>query len=155
VSSEEDLGALARTIIDSNRYMALGTADETGRPWVSPVYYASEGYGEFFWVSSPDARHSRNISARPQVSIVVFDSRVPVGEGQGVYMSAMAEELTGSELARGIEVFSQRSQEHGARGWNLEEVQPPAVYRLYRATASEHSVLAPGSHPNHRAAVTP
>jgi pyridoxamine 5'-phosphate oxidase-like protein len=32
------LGTIARTIIDSNFYMTLGTADENGRPWVSPVY---------------------------------------------------------------------------------------------------------------------
>ena len=28
----QDLGAIARTIIDSNLYMTLGTADEAGRP---------------------------------------------------------------------------------------------------------------------------
>ena len=39
-----DLGAIAKAIIDSNLYLTLGTADEAGRPWVSPVYYATEGY---------------------------------------------------------------------------------------------------------------
>jgi hypothetical protein len=43
-----DLGAIARAIIDSNMYMTLGTADENGRPWVSPVYYAPEGYVEIY-----------------------------------------------------------------------------------------------------------
>jgi hypothetical protein len=38
MNQQEDLGAIARGIIDSNRYMVLGTADETGRPWASPVY---------------------------------------------------------------------------------------------------------------------
>ena len=57
-----DLGAMARSIIDSNLYLTLGTADENGRPWVSPVYYAPEGYTEFYWVSSPEATHSRNIA---------------------------------------------------------------------------------------------
>ena len=47
-----DLGTIARTIIDSNFYMTLGTADENGRPWVSPVYYAHEGYANIYWVSS-------------------------------------------------------------------------------------------------------
>ena len=36
-----DLGAIAKAIIDSNLYLTLGTADEAGRPWVSPVYYAT------------------------------------------------------------------------------------------------------------------
>lgn len=36
VSEEQDLGAIAKAIIDSNSYMAIGTADERGQPRVSP-----------------------------------------------------------------------------------------------------------------------
>jgi hypothetical protein len=153
MNEHEDLGAIARTIVDSNLYMVLGTADETGRPWVSPVYYAAAGYTEFFWVSSPEAIHSRNLATRPQVSIVVFDSRVPIGTGQGVYMSAVAEELIDGDLDRGIDIFSRTSVAHGGRVWKREDVQPPALYRLYRATASEHWVLDPAGRPDHRTSV--
>jgi hypothetical protein len=119
------------------------------------VYYAAAGYAEFFWVSSPEATHSRNIGARPQVSIVVFDSQVPIGTGQGVYMSAVAEELEGDDLDRGIEVFSRRSEAHGGkREWTVDDVRPSAPYRLYRATASEHSVLNPAVSPDQRTPVT-
>lgn len=105
------------------------------------MWYAAEGYAHFYWVSSPEARHSRNLAARPEVGVVIFDSQAPVGTGQGVYMSAIAEELAGTELDLGIGVFSRRSQAHGAGGWTREDVTPPARHRLYRATASEHSVL--------------
>jgi hypothetical protein len=151
----QDLGAIARSIIDVNLYMTLGTADGTGRPWASPVYYASAGYTEFYWVSSPEATHSRNIAARPQISIVVFDSHAPVGTGQGVYMSAVAEELAGVEVEKGIDVFSRGSVAHGAREWGLQDVQGAAPYRLYRATASPHSILDPTAHPNRRTPVSP
>ena len=122
-------------------YMTLGTADGDGRPWVSPVYYAVAGYREFFWVSSPEATHSHNIEGRPEVAIVIFDSRAPVGTGQGVYISATAEELEDVELDRDIEIYSRRSLEHGAGEWTRDDVTPPARHRLYRATALEHSVL--------------
>ena len=105
----DDVAAIARAIVDSNRYMTLGTADAGGLPWVSPVWYAPEGYSEFFWVSAPEARHSRNLAARPQIAIVIFDSGAPVGTGQGVYMRAIAEQVAEPELERGIEVFSRRS----------------------------------------------
>jgi nitroimidazol reductase NimA-like FMN-containing flavoprotein (pyridoxamine 5'-phosphate oxidase superfamily) len=141
VALERDLGAVARTIIDSNMYMTLGTADGDGRPWVSPVYYAVAGYREFFWVSSPEATHSHNLAGRPEVASVIFDSRAPVGTGQAVYISATAEELEGVELDRTIEVYSRRSLEHGAGEWTRDDVTPPARHRLYRATALEHSVL--------------
>jgi len=155
-----DLGDIARTIIDSVVYMVLGTADEAGRPWVSPVYFAAERYKEFYWMSSPDVTHSQNILVRPQVSIVVFDSRVPVGTGQAVYMSAVAEELTGIDFDRGLRIYNGRFQnpaeraERGVRTIKPEDLQTPALYRLYRATASEHWVLDPESHPNRRTLVT-
>jgi hypothetical protein len=139
------LGADARAIIDSNVYMVLGTADEDGRPWVSPVYYVPEAYREFYWVSSPEVTHSRNLSERSELSIVVFDSQVPPGTGQAVYMSAVAEELAGVELDRGIDIFSRGAIARRAWGWKAEDVRPPAAYRLYRATVSQHSMLCPRS----------
>ena len=84
-----NLDAGARAVFAANRYMVLGTADEDGRPWTTPVWYAREGYEELYWVSSPQTRHSRNIAARPQISIVVFDSQVPVGSAAAVYMQAI------------------------------------------------------------------
>jgi nitroimidazol reductase NimA-like FMN-containing flavoprotein (pyridoxamine 5'-phosphate oxidase superfamily) len=152
--NQQDLGILARTIIDSNMYMVLGTADESGQPWVSPVYYASAGYKEFYWVSSPEVKHSRNIAMRPQVSIVIFDSQAPIGTGQGVYMSGIAEELTGANLDRGIATFSRSSLAHGGHEWKLEDVGASTLYRLYRVTASEHWVRDPVGRPDHRTSVT-
>jgi release factor glutamine methyltransferase len=140
---DADLAELARKILDANLYMTLGTADESGRPWASPVYCAFDRYTEFWWVSSPDARHSRNIAVRPEVGIVVFDSQVPISTGQAVYMSAVAEQVTGAESERGLDVFSQRSVAHGGRIWTPEDVLGAARVRLYRATASEHWVLDP------------
>lgn len=151
--NQQDLGMLARTIIDSNMYMVLGTADESGQPWVSPVYYASAGYKEFYWVSSPEVRHSRNIAIRPQVSIVIFDTQAPIGTGQGVYMSAIAEELMGADLDRGIEIFSRSSLAHGGHEWKPEDVGAATLYRLYRATASEHWIRDPVGRPDHRTPV--
>ena len=136
-----DLTAIARATIDANRYMTLGTADADGLPWASPVWFAPDGDRRFLWVSSPEARHSRNLAVRPQLSIVIFDSQVPIGTGQGVYMSAVAAQPAGDELEHGIRVFSDRSVAHGARTWTLEDVTGPARLRLYLATATEQFVL--------------
>ena len=139
---ENEPVATAKAIIDANLYMVLGTADEDGRPWVSPVYYAPVGYREFVWVSRPGTLHSRNLAVRPEVSIVIFDSSVPIGTGQGVYMAATAEEVTGDDRIAPLEVFSRRTLEHGSDGeWTVESVEPPAELRLYRATATAHFIL--------------
>jgi uncharacterized protein YhbP (UPF0306 family) len=157
MNQQKDLPAMAKTIIDSTLYMVLGTADEAGQPWVSPVYFTASNYREFYWISSPETKHSRNIAQRSQISIVIFNSQVPVGKAQAVYMSAAAEELTGSELERGLIVYNGRFQDparHGVQDTRLEEVRPPGLYRLYRAVALEHWVLDPYASPDRRTPVT-
>jgi nitroimidazol reductase NimA-like FMN-containing flavoprotein (pyridoxamine 5'-phosphate oxidase superfamily) len=139
-----DRAAAAKQIIDAGRYLTLATADENGRPWVSPVGYASEDYREVLWVSSPAARHSRNLASRPEVAIVIFDSHQPLGAGQAVYLSARAEELLDDlELDRGIAIFSHRSQTQGTAAWTRSDVQPPARHRLTTPSRSSTSLSPP------------
>jgi Pyridoxamine 5'-phosphate oxidase len=135
------LAATGRETMDSNSYMTLGTADAEGRPWVSPVWFAAVGYTELLWVSSPDTRHSRNLAARPELSIVVFDSTLPPYTGQALYMEALGAEVGKAELGDAIEAFSTASLAGGAGKWSAEDVRPPAGLRLYLARVSRHWVL--------------
>jgi hypothetical protein len=77
------------------------------------------------------------------VSLVIFDSGAPIGTGQAVYMTAVAQKLSGIDVDRGIEAFSRRSVAHGGSEWTRDDVQPPARHRLYRAVATSHFVLGP------------
>ena len=138
MTEEHDLGAVARSIIDKHRYMTLGTADADGLPWASPVWYAPRDYREFFWVSSPEARHSRNLAVRPQLAIVIFDSHL-AGGWESLYMAATAEPV--ADVDDAIAIFSRRSEARGLPTWMRENVVPPARHRLSRAIASEHFVL--------------
>ena len=134
---QPDLDAVARAILDANHYMTLGTADADGRPWVSPVFFAADRYRDLYWISSPEATHSRNLAARPELSIVVFDSQAPVGTGQAVYMAATAAELSGAELDQGLQVYpGERGLAAGARAKTPPDVLAPSLYRLYRATSA-------------------
>jgi pyridoxine/pyridoxamine 5'-phosphate oxidase len=137
-----DLRARARAILDANRYLTMATAAPDGTPWANPVWFASVDPREFFWVSSPTARHSRNIAARPQMAAVVFDSQQVPGTGQAVYVSGRAELVPDADIDRGIEVYSQESQ--GLSSWSRDDVQGSAQLRLYRLTVHAHFVLTPG-----------
>jgi hypothetical protein len=153
----QDPGRIAKAIIDSNMYMVLGTADESGEPWATPVYFGHFEYREFYWISSPEVRHSGNVAVRPQVSIVVFDSQIPVGKGQAVYMSAIAEEVVGNDFDRGLDIYNGRFSNPAERGVRLiarEDAQAPALYRLYRAVVSDYWILDPVNKPDHRIPVT-
>jgi nitroimidazol reductase NimA-like FMN-containing flavoprotein (pyridoxamine 5'-phosphate oxidase superfamily) len=138
VTPERDLEAVARSIVDANRFMALGTADASGRPWVSPVWYAPLSYREYVWVSRPGTRHSRNLAERPQVAIAIYDSHRP-GSWSAVYMAAVAQEL--EDVDGPLEAFNRTSEAQGLRAWARAEVVAPGDFRLYRATATEQFVL--------------
>jgi nitroimidazol reductase NimA-like FMN-containing flavoprotein (pyridoxamine 5'-phosphate oxidase superfamily) len=134
--------AVARAIIDAERYMTIATADAHGTPWASPVWYAHDGYWRLLWLSKPASRHSKNIEARRRVGIAIFDSSVPIGEGQGVYVSATATAIeAGSELPRAIEVYSDRSLSQGGDPWSLRDVTGDSRLRLYGATVTEAFIL--------------
>ena len=143
-----ELADVVRSVIDANSYMALGTADKAGNPWVSPVWFASEDYRNFHWVSSPDAKHSRNLATHPEVAIAIFDSSVPVGGAQAVYLKGVAKQLTDAELEQGLEIFDRVSRQDIGRAFGLDDVQGSALLRLYRATVSEHWVLIRGRDPD-------
>ena len=158
MGSEPELDAMARRVIDGNRYMVIATAGGDGRPWVTPVYFTPAGYRDFYWISSPEAQHSLNIAARPDVSIVVFDSQVPVGGAEAVYMRAHAQVVPDPTPEEGAAAFRIRFED--IRSYTSEELRE-AGFGLYRATAEEHWVLVRGSDPvwgrgiDSRMAVTP
>lgn len=93
--------AHSRGLAETNRYLTLGTVDEYGRPWTSPVYFAvDDDLRGFYWVSAPTAQHSLNLLTRPQVSLVVFDSTVPPYHGRCLYAAGTATVLDSAELRR-------------------------------------------------------
>jgi pyridoxine/pyridoxamine 5'-phosphate oxidase len=124
--------------------MTLATADKAGMPWASPVWFAHRAHTEFLWVSREDARHSRNIAVRPEVGIVIFDSSVPVGDAQAVYIEGWAAVVSDDQLQRMTAIYSDRSTAQGGPAWTTRDVGHHAPHRLYVARASAAYVLAAG-----------
>ena len=155
MTAAESPSQIARSIIHASLYLVLATADRSGRPWSSPVYFAESECREFLWVSSPDATHSRNIAVRREVGIALFDSAARIGTGQGVYMSADAEAVGEEDLERGMAIFSRRSLVHGGPAWTVADVQGDTGLRLYRAIADAHWILAKDGRPDHRIPADP
>jgi hypothetical protein len=77
-----DLAQAGRGIVDAALYMVLATSDRSGRPWPAPVYFAHRDYRELIWVSKPEATHSRNLEARPEVG--TREGRLAVRLARGV-----------------------------------------------------------------------
>ena len=136
----------AHRIIEANSYMTLATADEAGRPWATPVWFAHSGADgdEFVWVSRPGTRHSENIAERPEVAIVVYDSSVPVGSAAAVYVVAVAHQVTDDERPAALAVFNEGAAADGIPSWSEADVSGSAQFRLYLARATAIFVLGEG-----------
>jgi nitroimidazol reductase NimA-like FMN-containing flavoprotein (pyridoxamine 5'-phosphate oxidase superfamily)/uncharacterized glyoxalase superfamily protein PhnB len=142
------LQAMVRDVVDGNRYMTLGTVGPDGGPRVTPVYYTHDEYRTYYWVSSPQARHSGNLTGQPFVSIVIYDSSVEPAQTRAVYVDATAARVPDDELAAACAVAF-RSVGEGARAFTPKELSGSAQLRLYRADATSHAVHIRGSDPTY------
>lgn len=139
--TDADLVAAGRAIIDRIPYVTLATVGTDGRPWASPVFFATADYREYYWISAPATTHSRNIAEHPDVSMVVFDSTVAPGTGQAVYLTATAGQVADADIDRALGIYPGPRD----RGWRptRAHVQEPAPYRLYVAAAIDVSMMCP------------
>ena len=77
---------------------------------------------------------------RPELTIVIFDSRVAPADAAALYLSAVA-----AEADEGIETFSAHSVAQGLPAFTREDITGAVPLRLYRARASERWLLGPRS----------
>jgi uncharacterized protein YhbP (UPF0306 family) len=129
-------------IITFNQYMVLATADATGLPWVSPVFFAPIEPDALAWVSSPDSRHSHNLTIRPDVATTVFDSTVDVGRGEGAYFEGRATRVNDLEVANVLASLNARLPE--AKQLGLDDVNPHGPMVAYRLAIRRRYLLVRG-----------
>jgi uncharacterized protein YhbP (UPF0306 family) len=129
-------------LLAANRYLVLATADEDGRPWATPVFFAPLDSHTLCWVSAPNSRHSRNIAARPGIAITVFDSTVEVGQGEAAYFDADAAAATPDEVEAGLRVLNRRLPEH--KRLIRADLQPAGALVVYQADLRRRHLLVRG-----------
>ncbi len=130
----------ARELVAANRYMTLATADASGRPWISPVWFAPDHDG-FLWISRPESRHSRNLAERPELALVIFDSTARPAERQALYVRAVAERLSGERRDTAVARYSEYSVADGLESLSVDEVTESAPYKMYRASVTAAYML--------------
>lgn len=87
----------ASEIIQAINYATLATVTPEGQPWNSPVYYNWDTQLNIYWVSDKEGQHSKNVADNGDAFIVIYDSTVPEGEGEGVYIQAKLTQVTEPE----------------------------------------------------------
>jgi hypothetical protein len=142
-----ELAKMAREVIDTNPYLVLGTADDSGFPRVTPVFFGHDGYRDFYWVSRPDAIHSLHVSQRPTVNAVIYDSTVRVGHGRAVYLTGRARQVADAELPDRCRVAFRPLA--GARGFTPDQLSGDAALRLYLLPVEVWELYVGYEHPGH------
>jgi hypothetical protein len=83
----------AQEIIDRILYVTIASTSKDGQPWNSPVFSAHDEHYNFYWGSHLGSLHSQNIKATGRVFLVIYDSTVEAGQGEGVYVQARCSEI--------------------------------------------------------------
>lgn len=109
-------------------YATIATVCPDGRPWNSPVAATFDNDMNVYWVSWKENRHSRNIAGNPQIFVVVYDSQVPLGQGEGLYLEMKAYALNSPDELRAARSVL------GAGLFQAEQFTGDFPRRIYRAT---------------------
>lgn len=140
----EDLSKRAKEIISEILYITIATSSKEGQPWNTPVYSAYDGNYNFYWASWKDSQHSKNINENPNVFLVIYNSTVPEGQGEGVYIKARAEELTDEqEIKRALAtLYVRKNQDPEKR--SSQEFLGDYPRRVYKAVPEKVWVNSDG-----------
>jgi hypothetical protein len=101
----------AKEEINNRLYLTLATVDDNSAPWNAPVYSAFDSKYHFYWMSSSNSQHSKNIRFNNRTFAVIYNSTAPEGTGFGVYLRGHSYELNAKnmdEINHGISVMGMR-----------------------------------------------
>ncbi len=125
-----DLSQRAREVIEKINYITLASVTPEGKPWNSPVFAAYDGEFNFYFGTHRGSQKAKNLAVNQDVFLVIYDSTVKAGDGEGVYVQGQATELTDEE---GIKAAHKLIWDrHSVPYWKLEEFQPGSPLVLYK-----------------------
>lgn len=124
----------AKKIIEKILYITIATASKNGTPWNSPVYSAFDDKYNFFWASDQNGQHSKNIAENNKIFLVIYDSTVPEGTGEGVYIQAKAYKLENEEdIKHGLNYLDGRVNKKKDSKSRVAQFQGNKPRRVYKA----------------------
>ena len=143
----KNLSKRAKEIIGQIKYATIASVSENGLPWNAPVFTAFDEQYNFYFGTHKDSQKAKNIRANGRVFLVIYDSTVPVGTGEAVYIKASAQEVSDpSELRRIFELLKERRK---ATYWGFAALDANGPIRLYKATPEQAWMNDAGSKNGH------
>lgn len=105
---ESDEGDFVRALLERNRYLVLSTTDGSD-PWIAPLEYMMDDDLNFYFFSTDDSRHVRDLEKNEKVSVAVFDHEQPDYSADatftlnGVQMEAVCRRVRAEDYTEAIQ----------------------------------------------------
>lgn len=127
----KDLSKRAKEIVAKIQYVTIASVDKDGLPWNAPVFATYDENYNFYWGTHKDSQKAKNIANNSSVFLVIYDSTVPPGTGEGVYIKARANQLADPKEVESI--FRLLKARHANYFWDFTAVSIDGPIRLYKA----------------------
>lgn len=96
-----------KTILEQTHLMSLSTIDGQG-PWAADVIFVFDEELNLYWISDPDARHSRAVRENHKAAAAITFSIRSKEPNLGLQMEGMAEQLEGVQFELLIKHLAKR-----------------------------------------------
>lgn len=154
-----DLNQLSKEIIEKNQYLALSTTDEKRNPWTCVLAYTFDKSYNFYFVSLPSSKHSRNIEKSRHVSFAIYDSTQGFGLGTGLQIQAKASELEPTQTPVATKLYFERKYPYGNLSnsftTSLKQLIKSGVYKFYKLAPIKIWINDPNADTDKRVEVKP
>jgi uncharacterized protein YhbP (UPF0306 family) len=111
--------------MDASALCALATVSPGGRAHINHMYFARSGGFEVVWISDPQSRHSRNLSANPSAAVTIYDSHQTWGRpDRGIQLFGVAGAVGGRSADQAALAYSARFPDY--------DPSTPESYAVYR-----------------------
>jgi uncharacterized protein len=95
--------------MNASSLCALATAWPGGRPHINHMYFARSERFDVVWISDPDSRHSRNLSANRSAAVTIYDSHQTWGGfDRGIQLFGTAGPVTGAAAQQAQRAYAAR-----------------------------------------------
>lgn len=141
---------MAKHIITSNQYLTLGTSNQHGEFWLSPVAYAYDNKFNFYFISLPTSKHSQNLNTNSHVVFTIFNSQQNFGEGVGLQIEGEAKRINFTQIAPIIKLYLQRdwpfiNQKFATYIKGFQKVLKNHSYQAFKITPTKFWMNDPNS----------
>ena len=136
---------LIRDYIKDLYHMSLATS-ANDQPWICEVHYVYDDNLNFYFLSKPSRRHSKEIAANPKVAGNIVKQHAATEKPRGVYFEGKAELINPAEDSEAHKLYDKRFGL--SEGIRTEIKDDPEGHKFYKITPVKFVLFDPVNFPD-------